>query len=67
MNGFRYAMTMFTLVLILGRVSPATEQGLWQLVAGAWFIGMIISLVSELITYGKSKKSDEENGDEKGK
>ena len=60
-TGFRYAMIMFTLVLILGRVSPATEQGLWQLVAGAWFIGMIISLVSELIEYGKRKK---ENNDE---
>ena len=61
-------MIMFTLVLILGRVSPETEQGLWELVAGAWFIGMIISLVSELITYGKNKKGDDEKvTDEKGK
>lgn len=57
-TGFRYAMIMFTLVLILGRVSPEAEQGLWQLVVGAWFIGMIISLISELIEYGKRKKEN---------
>lgn len=56
MKRSQYAMLMFTLVLILGRVSPEVERGMWDIVAGAWFIVMIINLVGQLIDYGKGKK-----------
>lgn len=55
MTRFQYAMMMFTLVLILMKVSPIDEQLLWQTTAAAWFVAMIISLISTLTQHGNKK------------
>ncbi len=64
MSKFQYAMLMFTLVLILLKVSPVAEQQVWWIVTGAWFMAMVISLTSQLIEYGK--KQNKERGDNDG-
>ncbi len=56
MTRFQYAMLMFTLVLILGRVSPEVEQGVWDIVTAAWFLVMIINLIQQLIHGEKNNK-----------
>jgi hypothetical protein len=58
MTRFQYAMIMFTLVLILGKISPESEKAVWELVGGAWFVVMIINLVTQLIQHGKESKND---------
>lgn len=64
MSRFQYAMLMFTMVLILLRVSPIGEQPIWWIVAGAWFMAMVISLTTQLIEYGKKhKKENDQDGD----
>lgn len=50
-------MIMFTLVLILGKVSPIDERLLWQTTAAAWFVAMIISLIATL-TKKNGNKTD---------
>ena len=64
MSKFQYAMLMFTLVLILLKVSPISEQPIWWIVIGGWFMAMVISLTTQLIEYGK--KHNKENKDESG-
>ena len=51
-------MLMFTQVVILGKVSPVNESGMWEAVTAAWFIAMVINLVAQLIDYGKNNKSN---------
>lgn len=64
MRGSQYTMIMLTLVLILGKVSAIDQRAIWDLVAGAWFMAMIISIVRELQRYGKKQEADKkENGD----
>lgn len=58
MTRLQYAMLMFTQVVIIGRVSPASESGMWEVVMAAWFIVMIINLVAQLIDYGKNSRHD---------
>lgn len=36
-------------------VSPIDEQLLWQTTAAAWFVAMIISLISTLTQHGNKK------------
>lgn len=60
-------MIMFTLVLILTKLSSDQgESAVWQVVSAAWFMVMIINLVSQLIEYGKTKKDNESNDSQKG-
>lgn len=67
MSRFQYAMIMFTLVLILTKLSSDPgESAVWQVVSAAWFMVMIINLVSQLIEYGKTKKDSESNDSKKG-
>lgn len=58
MTRLQYAMLMFTQVVILGKVSPVNESGMWEAVTAAWFIAMVINLVAQLIDYGKNNKSN---------
>lgn len=61
MTRFQYAMIMFTLVLILGKLSPDAEKAVWELVGGAWFMVMIINLVQQLIEHEKENKDDQQS------
>lgn len=55
-------MIMFTLVLILTKLSTDPgESAVWQVVSAAWFVVMIINLVTQLIQHGKDKKDDDQN------
>jgi hypothetical protein len=63
MSGFQYAMVMFTLVLILIKVSPPTEHAVWWIVEGMWFMAMVISLTKQLIEYGKKNNKNNRDSD----